>query len=152
MNWIKFVRNKNNLTQKELSEKTGIPLPTLKRIENESDVNEKYLEKIADALHCNICNVSEKACIEDARRTAKEVYKSLSSQSNFNKNNLLYKKQSILNSLSKKDSNKVVEEILEIVGLMTQTPNEFLFTVITDIPNELKHTKSVIYTFINALN
>lgn len=150
MNWIKFFRNEQGLTQEEFSKKTKIPLSTLKRIENSDSVSDSYLTQIAKAFDVNLCQVSEKACIEDARKTAKLVYSSL--PPDFSKDTLMYRKNAIIGACSRGDANTVIENILLCTGLITSTYSEFIFTVIADMKYNLDHTKAVVYAFVNALN
>nr|WP_299000575.1 helix-turn-helix domain-containing protein [uncultured Allomuricauda sp.] len=49
-NEVRFYREKNNLTQSELAEKSGISLRTIQRIENGNPLKGFTLESIANAL------------------------------------------------------------------------------------------------------
>lgn len=61
---LKIIRKENNLTQKELSRKTDIPLRTIQQYEQkQKDINKaqtEYLFKFAKALNCDIEDLIEK--------------------------------------------------------------------------------------------
>lgn len=51
---LKTIRNNNNLTQKQLSELTGIPHRTLQRIEEKNDCKVSTAIKLAKALNVSL--------------------------------------------------------------------------------------------------
>lgn len=53
MNNVKYWREKNNFTQNELAEKSGISLRTIQRIEGGSSLKGFTLHSIAKALETN---------------------------------------------------------------------------------------------------
>lgn len=142
-NWLKEKRENLSITQKELAEKTGISISSIKRFEDSADIADEYLKKIANALECNIEEISEKKCIENAIKSAKRIKESA-------KNDRLITNYKIkmTQNLTAKEYNKIIENIL----LLSSTFNiytPFLFPIITDIKHEISN--SVIYSFINAL-
>lgn len=142
-NWLKEKREALSITQKELAEKTGISTSSIKRFEDSADIADEYLKKIANALDCNIEEISEKKCIENAIKSAKKIKKNAN-----NDKQIKSYKIKMTQNLTAKEYNKIIEDILLLSSTFdTYTP--FLFAIISDTKHEISN--SVIYSFINAL-
>lgn len=93
---IKKLRELNNLTAKELAERTGLTASYISQIENNKKDNptRKTLEKIAKALNTTIENIQEE---ENKINEYKE------------KNNIFFSKYEKLSNENKEKINKIIE-------------------------------------------
>ena len=139
--WIK--KSRKGITQKTLSDMTGIPLSTIKIIElSDKEPSQEQIDKIANVLNVDKAEISQRFCTESAIKAAREI-KAVAED-------LQEQKIKLSNYLAAKQFEEIVNTIL-VLSAKNNVSTPFLFPIIEDISNECEHTKTVIYAFINAL-
>lgn len=139
--WIK--KSRKGITQKTLSDMTGIPLSTIKIIElSDKEPSQEQIDKIANVLNVDKAEISQRFCTESAIKAAREI-KAVAED-------LQEQKIKLSNDLAAKQFEEIVNTIL-VLSAKNNVSTPFLFPIIEDISNECEHTKTVIYAFINAL-
>lgn len=141
--WIK--KSRKGITQKTLSDMTGIPLPTIKIIESsDKEPSQEQMDKLTKALNVDKAEISQKFCTDAAIKAAREIKAVTEEQA------LQEQKIKLSNNLVEKKFEEIVNTIL-LLSSKNNVSTPFLFPIIADLQDECEHTKTVIYAFINAL-